>query len=63
MGSDEECELFGEVPAGHEANLTGMQSDGEEHRDELDNAAASRLQKKKLHLQHADPMSPMPQEE
>ena len=36
----EECELFRDVPAGHGSNVMGMQSDGEEHQDELDNAAA-----------------------
>ena len=37
---EEECDLFGDVPAGHEANVMSVPSDGEEHQDELDNAAA-----------------------
>ena len=37
---EEECELFGDVPAGHEVNLMGNPSESEEHQDELDNAAA-----------------------
>ena len=39
---EEECEFFGDVPSGHDGNLMGMPLDGEEHQDELDNAAASR---------------------
>ena len=38
---EEECELFGDVPAGHDGNVMGMPSNGGEHQDELDNAAAS----------------------
>ena len=38
---DEDCDLFGEVPLGHEENPLGMPADGEAHQDELDNAATS----------------------
>ena len=37
---EEECELFGEVPAGHEADIMGNPSESGERQDELDNAAA-----------------------
>ena len=37
---EEECELFGDVPAVHEGTVMGMPSDGEAHQDELDSAAA-----------------------
>ena len=37
---EEECELFGDVPAGHESDNTRHPFEGEEHQDELDNAAA-----------------------
>ena len=40
---EEECELFGEVPLGHDENLLGMPADGEARQDELDNAAASHV--------------------
>ena len=40
---EEECESFGDVPAGHEANLMGNSPESGEHQDELDNAAALQL--------------------
>ena len=39
---EEECELFGDVPSGHDRNLMGVPLECEEHQDELDKAAASR---------------------
>ena len=41
--SGEDCELFGEVPLGHEGNPLGMPADGEAHQDDLDNAAISHV--------------------
>ena len=37
---EEECELFGDVPVGHEAGIMGHPFEGAEHQDELDQAAA-----------------------
>ena len=37
---EEECELFGDVPAGHESDNMGNPLGSVEHQDELDNAAA-----------------------
>ena len=39
---EEECELFGDVPAGHESDIMGNPFESGEHQDELDNAAAMR---------------------
>ena len=35
---EEECELFGDVPPGHEENPLGVPAECEAHQDELDNA-------------------------
>ena len=35
----EDCELFGDVPAGHEADIMVHPFEGEAHQDELDQAA------------------------
>ena len=36
---DEECELFGDVPPGHEENPLGVPAECEAHQDELDHAS------------------------
>ena len=36
---EEECELFGHVPPGHEENPPGVPAECEAHQDELDNAS------------------------
>ena len=40
----EECELFGDMPAGHESDSVGNPFKGGEHQDELDHAAASMVE-------------------
>ena len=40
---DEECELFGDVPPGHEENSLGVPAECEARQDELDNASTPSL--------------------
>ena len=42
---EEECELFGDVPAGHESDIMGNPFESGEHQDELDHAAASMVER------------------
>ena len=41
---EEECELFGDMPAGHDSETMGNPFESGEHQDELDHAAASMVE-------------------
>ena len=61
---EEECELFGDVPAGHDSDIVGNPFESGEHQDELDHAAASMVEATSgARCVNGNLMRPMPAEE
>ena len=44
LDGEEECELFGDVPAGQEVDIVGDPFESGEHQDELNHAAAAMVE-------------------